>query len=103
MWDEITKGLAQFPDAVLTVVDEGGYPLSIRCHPQVDAATKVLRVPSASGLDLRPGLAALPLPRREPLEAESLPGSRPDRACGRQLGIPSPEVHPGRRDGRPTG
>ena len=30
MWDEIRKSLAQFPDAVLTVVDADGYPLSIR-------------------------------------------------------------------------
>ncbi len=59
MWDEITKGLAQFPDAVLTVVDADGYPLSIRCHPQADAATQVLRVPTARGLDLRPGPASL--------------------------------------------
>ncbi len=59
MWDEITQGLAQFPDAVLTAVDAEGYPLSIRCQPQVDAATKVLRVPTARGVDLQPGPASL--------------------------------------------
>ena len=59
MWDEITKSLAQFPDAVLTTVEADGYPLSIRCQPQADAATRVLRVPTAGGVDLRPGPASL--------------------------------------------
>lgn len=52
MWDEVTKGLAQFPDAVLTGVDADGYPLSIRCQPQVDTPNQVLRVPMASDIDL---------------------------------------------------
>ena len=59
MWGEITRGLAQFPDAVLTTVDADGYPLSIRRHPQVDMAAQVLRVPTAGGVDLRPGPASL--------------------------------------------
>ena len=59
MWDEVTKGLAQFPDAVLTSVDADGYPLSIRCRPRVDTATRVLRVPMQNGLELRPGPASL--------------------------------------------
>lgn len=59
MWDEVTKGLAQFPDAVLTGVDADGYPLSIRCQPQVDTPNQVLRVPMASDIDLQPGPASL--------------------------------------------
>lgn len=59
MWDEVTKGLAQFPDAVLTGVDADGYPLSIRCQPQVDTPNQVLRVPMQGGVDLRPGPASL--------------------------------------------
>lgn len=59
MWDEVTKGLAQFPDAVLTGVDADEYPLSIRCQPQVDTPNQVLRVPMASGIDLQSGPASL--------------------------------------------
>ena len=59
MWDEMRKGLAQFPDAVLTVVGADGYPLNIRCQPQVDEDDRVLRVQTARGVDLRPGPASL--------------------------------------------
>ena len=57
MWPEITKGLALFPDAVLTALDAEGYPLSMRCQPREDTDARVLRVPG--GVDMRPGPASL--------------------------------------------
>ncbi len=44
MWTEILRHLRDFPDGVLTWLDETGYPFSVRCAVQPDAAAQVLRV-----------------------------------------------------------
>lgn len=59
MWLEIVKQLAAFPSAVLTGMDTAGYPFSIRCQPQPDPVTQVLRVSMPTGTNLEPGPAGL--------------------------------------------
>ncbi|HEY7349913.1 MAG TPA: hypothetical protein VH599_16465 [Ktedonobacterales bacterium] len=59
MWNEIAKYLPQFPSAVLTSVDADGYPLSVRCKPQLDAAAQVVRLRAPADLGIQPGPAAL--------------------------------------------
>ncbi len=44
MWDDIEKHLGDFPNAVLTVVDDAGYPLSVRCTPEPDNSNHVIRI-----------------------------------------------------------
>jgi len=44
MWAEIRRYLRKYPSAVLTGLDAGGRPFSIRCRPEVDEAAQVLRI-----------------------------------------------------------
>ena len=37
---KLAAELATYPSAVLTGRDQDGYPFSVRCHPQPDAATR---------------------------------------------------------------
>ena len=52
MWDDIVKHLGDFPNAVLTVVGDAGYPFSVRCTPEPDISSQVLRLklPSYSSI-----------------------------------------------------
>jgi hypothetical protein len=59
MWDEIVKYLPQFSSAVLTGVDAGGYPVSVRCKPQLDAAAQLIRLRLPADVGMQPGPAAL--------------------------------------------
>lgn len=59
MWADAVRGLEQFPDAVLTGVDQTGHPLALRCRPRADHVHRVLRFPGAPGVDLRDGPACL--------------------------------------------
>ena len=60
MWAEITKYLYQFESAVLSGLDEAGYPFSVRCRPYADASgTEVLRIWLPADTPLRPGPASL--------------------------------------------
>lgn len=60
MWTELVRQLQRYPTAVLTVIDQAGYPLSIRCHPQIDRDAQVLRITLAPGIDaMRPGPASI--------------------------------------------
>ena len=60
MWAEITKYLYQFESAVLSGLDEAGYPFSVRCRPYPDASgVEVLRVWLPPDTPLRPGPASL--------------------------------------------
>jgi hypothetical protein len=59
VWDDIVKGLAKFPDAVLTGADANGYPYSARCKPQIDPSQKLLRLENMGDLPIQPGLASL--------------------------------------------
>ena len=56
MWDDIVKYLVEFPNAVLTVVDDTGYPFSVRCTPEPDISNQVLRIklPSYSSIQFGP-------------------------------------------------
>jgi hypothetical protein len=56
MWDELVKYLGEFPNAVLTVIGDTGYPFSVRCTPEPDISNQVLRIklPSYSSIQLGP-------------------------------------------------
>ncbi|GCE21808.1 hypothetical protein [Dictyobacter kobayashii] len=49
--------LRSFHDAVLTGIDAQGYPVSVRCHPQVDETEQVLRVHLPVDVQIMPGPA----------------------------------------------
>ena len=60
MWAEITKHLYQFESAVLSGLDEEGYPFSVRCRPYPDTSgPEVLTVWLPPGTPIRPGPASL--------------------------------------------
>lgn len=59
MWDEIVKHLADFSSALLTGVDEAGYPFSVRCRPEPDVDEQVLRVQVPEYTNIQPGSAGL--------------------------------------------
>ena len=59
MWPEIVSNLAKFSSAVLTGTDADGYPFSIRCHPEVDQASQVLRIRLSGDVPIQPGPAGL--------------------------------------------
>lgn len=53
------KRLANFPSAVLTGIDERGYPFSVRCKPIPDGDAQVLRLQLVNGIGIQPGSACL--------------------------------------------
>ena len=59
MWDNIVKQLSNFPNAVLTGIDTGGYPFSLRCTPHVDEIRKVLLITHSGDEHIQPGPAGL--------------------------------------------
>jgi hypothetical protein len=60
MWAEITEHLYQFESAVLSGLDEEGYPFGVRCRPYPDASdAEVLTVWLPPGTPIRPGPASL--------------------------------------------
>lgn len=59
MWDEIVEHLADFSSALLTCVDEAGYPFSVRCRPEPDVDEQVLRVQVPEYTNIQPGPAGL--------------------------------------------
>ena len=60
MWAEITRYLYRFESAVLSGLDDAGYPFSARCRPYPDASgAEVLRVWLPPDTPLRPGQASL--------------------------------------------
>jgi hypothetical protein len=59
LWDEIVKHLVDFSSAVLTGVDEAGYPFSVRCKPEPDNSAQVLRVQLPEDTCIQPGPAGL--------------------------------------------
>ena len=59
MWADIVKNLAEYPSAVLTIVDDGGYPFSFRCKPEPDASSQTLRLQLFDGVSVKPGPASL--------------------------------------------
>lgn len=59
MWDDILQHLADFSTAVLTAIDDTGYPFSVRCTPEADDATQTLRFHLPEGTRIRVGPASL--------------------------------------------
>jgi hypothetical protein len=59
MWNEIVRHLGDFPTAVLTAVDDTGYPFSLRCRPEPEDATQTLRFQLPEGAKIRVGPAGL--------------------------------------------
>jgi hypothetical protein len=60
MWAEITRHLYGFENAVLSGLDEEGYPFSVRCRPYSDVSgAGVLTVWLPPGTPIRPGPASL--------------------------------------------
>jgi hypothetical protein len=59
MWPEVRRHLRGFSNPVLTGVDADGYPLSIRCAPEIDEAQQGLRVSVPAWTRMPPGAASL--------------------------------------------
>jgi hypothetical protein len=59
MWNEIVKHQGKFSNAVLTGLDAGGYPFSVRCTPQIDESNQVLKIMLPEQGLIRPGPAGL--------------------------------------------
>ncbi len=59
MWDDLVRHLADFPTAVLTAVDDTGYPFSVRCVPETDATMQTLRFGLREDTRIRVGPASL--------------------------------------------
>jgi hypothetical protein len=60
MWAEITGHLYQFESAVLSGLDEEGYPFSVRCRPYPDSSgAEALKIWLPPGTPVRPGPASL--------------------------------------------
>ena len=59
MWPEIVTRLPRYSSAVLTGLDHGGDPVSVRCQPTLDQQAHVLRVQVPAGLGMAPGPAGL--------------------------------------------
>jgi hypothetical protein len=60
MWTEITGHLYLFESAVLSGLDEEGYPFSVRCRPYPDTSgAEALKIWLPPGTPVRPGPASL--------------------------------------------
>lgn len=59
MWAEFRKILPTFPSAVLTGFDSTGYPVSIRCQPQIDEQAQALLLTIPATVDLQAGPVSL--------------------------------------------
>lgn len=59
MWPDTAARLSRFSSAVLTALDSGGDPVSLRCLPTLDHDAEVLRLLVPDGLGIVPGPAGL--------------------------------------------
>lgn len=59
MWPDIRRYSASFDSAVLTGVDAGGFPFSIRCTPQFDDQQQVIRLEPVAGIPITAGQAGM--------------------------------------------
>ncbi|MGD2157773.1 MAG: hypothetical protein PVG14_08285 [Anaerolineales bacterium] len=59
MWKKIEKYAPLFASAVLTGVDEQGYPFGLRCQPKLDLERRLLRVKANNTIRLQDGPACL--------------------------------------------
>lgn len=58
-WPALLRQLAQYPSAVVTGLDAQGYPFSVRCAPQPDAASRTLRLDLPPDAPIQAGPAGL--------------------------------------------
>lgn len=56
---EVAAALSAYESAVLTLVDEHGYPLSVRCVFTLDSAAQVLRLTLPEGVVILAGAVSL--------------------------------------------
>jgi hypothetical protein len=56
---DLERVVTRFPDAVLSGVDDDGWPASVRCRPRYDRARAVLRCDRAPGVEIVEGRASL--------------------------------------------
>ena len=56
---DLERVVTRFPDAVLSGMDGGGWPASVRCRPRYDRAQAVLRCDRAPGVEIVEGRARL--------------------------------------------
>lgn len=59
MWDDLVNNLPKYANPILTGVDAGGYPFSIRCEPELDQTQERLHVNIFSELPIEQGPASL--------------------------------------------
>jgi hypothetical protein len=59
MWAEISEHLPDFESAVVTGVDSGGYPYSVRCRTTLDVGARTLQPEMPPDTPIRPGPASL--------------------------------------------
>jgi len=59
MWNDIVKNIEEYPSAVLTLVDERGYPFSLRCTAKPESSSQTLRLQLPEGLSVKSGPARL--------------------------------------------
>jgi hypothetical protein len=67
MWAEVRRHLRGFSSPVLTGVDSDGYPVSIRCAPELAETEQVLRVWLPGWTGIRQGPASLLCHEHNPL------------------------------------
>jgi hypothetical protein len=58
-WDAVLAALGEFEMLVLTGRDAAGFPVSLRCRPEPDHATRILRVRPPAWFDAQAGPASL--------------------------------------------
>lgn len=59
MWPKIVAGMRAYRSAVLTAVDDSGYPYSLRCQPQAVDAEQVLELDIPDNTAIQTGKASL--------------------------------------------
>lgn len=58
-FNDVMKALADYETVVLTIVEESGYPLSVRCRFTVDPETQRLHLMPMPGVEIHAGDASL--------------------------------------------
>jgi hypothetical protein len=59
MWDEIVRQTRHYSSAILTGLDGGGHPFSLRVQPRLDSAAEVVHLTLPPGVEIQPGPASL--------------------------------------------
>jgi len=59
IWDDIIKLMADYDETIITGVDGNGYPVSVRCKPQLDHDARIVRCEIPDNLGLQAGQASL--------------------------------------------